>query len=56
MRNGEKRYNHGIIKTCMYECYAYGTAKEKMKDETSLSIGIPRYRRKRQNVKGLYAG
>ena len=30
----------------MYECYAYGTAKENMEDENVMSIGIPRYKEK----------
>jgi len=32
----------GINKTCMY---VYGAAKETMKDEMTLSIGIPSYKR-----------
>lgn len=45
------RNEGGIIKNCICKCYEYGTAKGNMKDEMSLSISIPRYKRKRQIVK-----
>ena len=46
----------GIIRTCIYKCCEYGTAKEEMNVEMSLSIGIPRYKGKRQIVERIVLG